>query len=161
MLVMEHMVNSKDTVLDVGCGSGMVYSALKELTSNGELPGYSGIDVSKEMLSIAKRRNPEAHWKIGDAYKLPIEDKSNSVVTCFEVLGHIPYIANVIKELIRTAKRWVIFTTWITKGTEITKGTDHMEYPLEYVMNILHTQGLDKVRVLQMPYTYAFIVDLT
>jgi len=70
-------------VLDVGCGGGQ---DSKFLTSNG----YSvlGIDVSKEMIKLAKKYAPETNFKILDLMKLPAKVKYDGVWCC-RVFHHV------------------------------------------------------------------------
>jgi SAM-dependent methyltransferase len=98
-----------DSVLEVGCGTGLVYEAM-EL----RIPGlnYTGCDISGVMLTRAHARFTAAKFDRADAYELPYEDKVFEVTVCFEVLGHIPDVGTVIAELCRVANRWVVFTVW-------------------------------------------------
>jgi ubiquinone/menaquinone biosynthesis C-methylase UbiE len=56
-------------VVDVGCGAGR---AVAELADQG-LP-VMGIDVSDQMIALARERWPHGPFRVGDAYALPLED---------------------------------------------------------------------------------------
>ncbi len=56
-------------VVDVGCGAGR---AVAELGERGKKA--IGVDVSEEMIAIARRRRPRCDFRIGDAYDLPLDD---------------------------------------------------------------------------------------
>ncbi|MFG1706230.1 methyltransferase domain-containing protein [Nonomuraea sp. M3C6] len=56
-------------VVDVGCGAGR---AVHELGERGARA--IGVDVSEEMIAVARRRWPQADFRIGDAFGLPLED---------------------------------------------------------------------------------------
>ncbi|MET7466942.1 methyltransferase domain-containing protein [Nonomuraea sp. NPDC005501] len=56
-------------VVDVGCGTGR---AVAELAERGCLS--IGVDVSDEMIAVARRRWPEGDFRTGDAYALPLDD---------------------------------------------------------------------------------------
>ena len=56
-------------VVDVGCGAGR---AVAELADQG-LP-VMGIDVSDQMIALARERWPHGQFRVGDAYALPLED---------------------------------------------------------------------------------------
>ncbi|MER7366857.1 methyltransferase domain-containing protein [Nonomuraea wenchangensis] len=58
-------------VVDVGCGAGR---AVAELATRGARP--VGVDVSAEMLAVARHRWPEGDFRLGDACALPLEDGS-------------------------------------------------------------------------------------
>jgi SAM-dependent methyltransferase len=57
------------TVVDVGCGAGR---AVAELAQRGARP--VGVDVSEQMISVARRRWPEDEFRVGNAYELPLPD---------------------------------------------------------------------------------------
>ena len=67
--------------LDVACGTGFVTSRLR-----GEIVG---IDHSNEMLSLARRRNPEATFLQGDALSLPFENDRFERVFASHFYGHL------------------------------------------------------------------------
>lgn len=54
-------------ILDIGCGYGAVYDCLP----NNFKTGYVGIDVSPELVEIAKLRHPEGNFVVADATRLP------------------------------------------------------------------------------------------
>jgi SAM-dependent methyltransferase len=58
-------------VVDVGCGSGR---AVAELAEHGTRP--VGIDVSEEMLAVARQRWPAQEFRLGTADELPLADES-------------------------------------------------------------------------------------
>ena len=71
--------------LDVGCGCEGRF--LKTLMSRGF--HCTGLDISEEMISLAKERYPEASFAIGDicAWRLP---QSYDVITAWDSLFHLP-----------------------------------------------------------------------
>lgn len=75
-----------DTVLDIGCGSGI------ELSSLSDFCGYAvGIDIDKDVLAIAKRKlrdRVNVYLARSDARLLPFRPKCFSKILCFDVLEH-------------------------------------------------------------------------
>ncbi|MGH8925628.1 MAG: class I SAM-dependent methyltransferase [Acidimicrobiia bacterium] len=65
-------VGTGDRVLDVGCGTGVV--ARECARRVGEEGNVAGIDISEEMLAVARRIAPELDWYLGDAVELPFPD---------------------------------------------------------------------------------------
>ncbi|MBS0626542.1 MAG: class I SAM-dependent methyltransferase [Verrucomicrobia bacterium] len=63
-------------LLDIGCGTGML---LQLALARGGVP--CGIDVTPELLAIARERLPEADLREGDMESLPWADDSFDVVT--------------------------------------------------------------------------------
>lgn len=56
-------------VVDVGCGAGR---AVAELADQGVRA--TGIDVSDQMIALARERWPSGEFRVGDAYALPLRD---------------------------------------------------------------------------------------
>lgn len=138
-----HIANRQIKLLEVGCGSGLVYERIvAELLPND---GYLGIDVSEKMLSIARRRYPDGRFRLGDGYDLDFPDGSFDVVICFEVLGHIPEIERFVPELLRVCRGTCLMTIWAAAGDEIVEKEEfidglrflHREYPADYLRRII------------------------
>lgn len=58
-----------DAAVDVGCGAGRAVAEL-----NDRKVTAVGVDVSEEMITVAQRRWPDADFRVGDAYRLPLGD---------------------------------------------------------------------------------------
>lgn len=82
--VVEKYVKQKVKILDVGCWTGQLYSALVNTQYN-----YTGIDISGEAIFVARERFKNANWKVSDATKLPFIKSSFDAVLMFEVLEHL------------------------------------------------------------------------
>lgn len=72
-------------LLDVGCGNGRLAHFLKNHPID-----YTGIDNSREMIRISKKKNVSARFKIADACKLPFQKNSFHSVWMIAVLHHLP-----------------------------------------------------------------------
>ncbi len=72
--------------LDVGCGAGL---SARRLLDRREVAEVVGLDPSPEALRHA-RRFPGIAFFAGSALDLPFEDASFDLVTCFDVLQHLP-----------------------------------------------------------------------
>lgn len=70
------------TMLDVGCGDGLLISRL-----TGTVPGLTGIDMDQGALLFAKAFAPSATFIDGDVAGL---EQQFDLVTAIEVLEHIP-----------------------------------------------------------------------
>lgn len=129
-------LNRTDRVLEVGCGSGLVYETL---VAEGVIPGhqYTGVDTSNEMLKLARARNPAASFMYGDAYELPFKDGSFDAVIAFEVLVHLPHIQKPIEEMFRVASKTVAFTVWDVHGGGGVKGFIHKSYSNDEIHSLI------------------------
>jgi malonyl-CoA O-methyltransferase len=96
-------VNVTGAVLDVGCGSGLLFSHVA-----AQAEAVVGVDVSGKLLLKAKERAKNfhnAHLVQADADHLPFRSECFAVVFAFTVLQNMPKPAETLLELKRTAKR--------------------------------------------------------
>jgi len=77
-------VGSGMSVLDVGAGPGYVSAAAAE---RGAIP--TGLDFSKQMVSIAKKMFPQIEFHEGDAQNLPFPDRTFDRVLANFALLHL------------------------------------------------------------------------
>lgn len=70
-----------DIVLDIGCGTG-------EFAPLFPASQYEGLDIDPSNIAYAKRHYPHS-FRVGDATKLPFQDKSFSRVLVVGVLHHL------------------------------------------------------------------------
>lgn len=93
--------------LDVGCGSGNYTCALSDQGLH-----ECGVDISEEMLSKARQKNPRIEWVHGDARKLPFQDRQFDGATCILATHHIQDLEKCFQEVFRVLNKgdFVIFT---------------------------------------------------
>lgn len=149
---------SQAKILEVGCGTGLIYQRLvPNLIPSSR---YVGVDVSDKMLDIARRRFPEGQFLRGDGYELAFDNGAFDVVLCFEVLGHIPEIETFLGHLLRVSGRICIFTVWPSDGQDIVESAEHFDgrrflhrqYSDRYIRQIIHRQQTDsQIRVVAFP----------
>ncbi|WP_116112486.1 class I SAM-dependent methyltransferase [Austwickia chelonae] len=70
---------------DIGCGTGRL---VPFLTTLGLSP--RGVDLSTEMIRVARREHPGFTFEVGDLRELPFEDASLSGVVCWYSLIFLP-----------------------------------------------------------------------
>jgi SAM-dependent methyltransferase len=71
------------SLLDIGCGNGSLYGALREQGARVE---YTGVDVSEPLLAAARRAYPEAAFVEDDAERLARVTRGFDVVLFSHVL---------------------------------------------------------------------------
>lgn len=86
--------------LEIGCGSGVVLSALREALPELRLVG---VELYSEGLEIARRRLPGVELVELDARKLPYDDEFD-VVGAFDVLEHIDEDEQVLGQMVQAAR---------------------------------------------------------
>ena len=70
-----------DRVLDIACGTGIVARVAKERL--GDTEQVVGVDLSPDMLAVARRVGPGIDWREGNATALPLHDGEQfDVVVC-------------------------------------------------------------------------------
>jgi ubiquinone/menaquinone biosynthesis C-methylase UbiE len=96
------------TAVDVGCGLGYLgYTYWPYFGKGGR---YVGIDASEKLVKQAQKaarqwaKGGQAFFRVGDAYKLPLEDNSADLVMCQALLVHLQHPERALKEMIRVAK---------------------------------------------------------
>ena len=100
-------------VLDVGCGGGLLSEGMCEKGAT-----VTGIDLSDKALSVARLHLLESGHQV-DYRKIAAEELaaecagSYDVVTCMEMLEHVPDPASVVKACAELVKPggWVFFST--------------------------------------------------
>ena len=84
-LIIEHAKIEVKTLLHLGCGGGH-----NDYTFKRHFKVIS-VDISEDMLSLAKKLNPEVNYKYGDMRTLQLEEKYDAVA----ILDSINYIKTV------------------------------------------------------------------
>jgi len=89
----------RGTALDAACGSGRHAEYLAAL-------GHAviGVDISPEMLAIAREKVPGADFRVGDLHHLPVPGQHVDVVVCALALTHVPELAPVLAEFVRVLR---------------------------------------------------------
>jgi SAM-dependent methyltransferase len=87
-------------LLDAGCGTGEFLALALERGATA-----AGIDLSADMLAVARRRAPGADLREGDITKLPYDDDAFDVVTAFNAVQFTGDVPATIAELARVAPR--------------------------------------------------------
>ena len=97
-------------VLDVGCGTGRMLSAV--FNANKEIE-YNGLDSSNEMFNelkkkeVFKKNKKKISLILSDAAKLPFKDNSFEITFTYHLLWHIPKEdqKKIIEEMFRVTKK--------------------------------------------------------
>lgn len=90
------------SLLDIGCGNGRVAEIAQQCKAY-----YTGIDISKKLIQLAKQNYPAAHFEIGSMLKLPFPDHQFDMVMAIASLQHIPsekLRLQALQEMYRVAK---------------------------------------------------------
>jgi SAM-dependent methyltransferase len=140
--IFEHLMNTGATsVLDVGCGEGIVYRAMCERGWRGK---WTGFDFSAEAVEFAKVASPEVDWRQASAYEIPFPSKSFELLFSSQVFEHLPNPQVPLRECARVGQRWLVMSvplepwfrtlTWFSVKLKIGQDPGHVNFwtPAEF-----------------------------
>lgn len=117
-------------ILDVGCGTGLLFQHVSNKTNR-----IIGLDVSKQVLRQAKRetqKRQNIHLILADADNIPLQQNVSKYVFAITLLQNMPHPIQTLKEMRRAATtNAVIMVTSLKKIL-----------PLEEFMTTLQKAGL-------------------
>lgn len=124
------------SVLEVGCGTGLVLEALVKM-----VPNVVGVDFSKPRIQKSKRISEVV---LSHACNLPFRKCSFDIVLTRTVLMHVPpeNIEKAVHEMVRVSKRHVACEEFYSyKEVQLDPHCFNHEYP-----TLFHREGLKIVR---------------
>ncbi len=123
------------SLLDVGCGEGVLVSKWAAAVAPGRV---IGIDLEEPSIQAgwAERQAPNLEYRIMKAQDLPFADGEFDAATAIEVLEHVPDPAHTVAEMARVAERHLLVSVpheplW--RGLNLARGA--------YVKQIGNTPG--------------------
>src|SRR5437870_10512939 len=81
-------IGPSDRILDLGCGTGIVARVLRERL--GGAARITGLDLSPQMIAMAKSVAPELDFREGNAMAIPFADHSFDLVLSQQMLQFVP-----------------------------------------------------------------------
>ncbi len=95
------------SILDVGCGEGVLTEQWADKLGSGRIVGID-LDDPKLKAEWDKRRRANLEYRVEDATHLSFADDEFDMATAIEVLEHVPDPERTVSEMARVAKRWVL-----------------------------------------------------
>lgn len=138
---------SGDSVLDIPCGTGILYPYL-----SSRFKTYIGFDSSDMMLNRARLKYPHAIFRREDIFNIAADDNSVDVVVCKGVIFHMPISTypDLIRELKRVAKDRIVLNVRVWEySTDFigTWGENLSIIEKRYFESMLKHNGLEIVKV--------------
>ena len=94
-----HKYKEAGRLLDVGCGPGFFLAYAEKYYD------AHGIDISEYAVREAKQRTRTAKLSVGDATNLHYENDYFDIVTCFDLLEHLPNSELALQEFYKVLKK--------------------------------------------------------
>ena len=86
LIIDDKSLDDKDCcILDAGCGEGYYFDALFSRLSKDEgsnTLSFIGLDISKDAIVQASKRNRQISWVVGTNRRPPLEDESVDIIIC-------------------------------------------------------------------------------
>jgi ubiquinone/menaquinone biosynthesis C-methylase UbiE len=104
-----------DQILDIACGTGVVARVAKARL--GGAGHVVGVDISRDMLGVARAVAPDIDWREGSADALPLRDGEQfDVVVCQQGLQFFPDKPAALKQMRRALSKdgRVAVSTWLS-----------------------------------------------
>ena len=102
------------SVLDCGAGNGALYKVLKAFNLDIK---YKGIDLTQKL--VADAQNNMIDIEYGDIEQLQFKDESYDMVVATDVITHLYDYRPALREMLRVAKKNVVFTTFKNSVQEL------------------------------------------
>ena len=151
-------------IFDVGCGTGWFLSMLKR----HEWTCLAGLDISPDMLRIAKDMVPEATF-----YAAPIQEYADSaggeydLITCLGTLHHMPDLERVARSLYALLKPGGVLLVhepnedWFYEKSKVLRGVMRLIYAPLRIKNSRRVQALREPWEKVPPSPYHEDVDIS
>ena len=96
-----------ESVLDVGCGEGVLTVEWAERLGDGRVVGID-LEDPKLRAEWEKRARPNLEFRVEEATRLSFADGEFDMASATEVLEHLPQPERTVDEMARVARRWLL-----------------------------------------------------
>jgi 2-polyprenyl-3-methyl-5-hydroxy-6-metoxy-1,4-benzoquinol methylase len=96
-----------ESILDVGCGEGVLVCQWADKVGDGRVVGID-LDDPRLHAEWEKRRRPNLEYRVQKAEELPFENDEFDFASAVEVLEHVPEPDHTLAEMARVARRHLL-----------------------------------------------------
>jgi 2-polyprenyl-3-methyl-5-hydroxy-6-metoxy-1,4-benzoquinol methylase len=100
-------IAAPESVLDVGCGEGVLTCEWAERLDGGRIVGID-LDDPKLRAEWERRARPNLEFRVEEATSLSFDDDEFHTATAIEVLEHVPEPEATLAEMARVARRHLL-----------------------------------------------------
>jgi ubiquinone/menaquinone biosynthesis C-methylase UbiE len=131
---------NKGKSIDLGCGPGQTTRFLAEQGLSNSV----GIDISEQMVEIAKQQHPNLHFEAADILHLPYANNSFGSAIAFYAIVHFDYLQ--VKTAFEEVSRILTDGGQFLFSFHIGEQTVHLDTFLDHAVNIdFHFLETDKI----------------
>ncbi len=147
--VSKYLQSSNTKILDIGCGPGLLEEDLSNLSYHG-----IGMDISKEMVKISKKRakskgfNESWEFVCGDCEDTQLESKSIDCVIASGVIEYMPEDNKMLEEVHRVLKVEGLFILNVTNLFGISTSLNRLNHYFKGIPGAMKLADFVKIRLL-------------
>ena len=106
------LLQGMSSVLDVGCGTGVMFELIRERRPDLD---YLGVDVTPQFVAAARERFPAdaGRFREGSLYELDRLPGAFDVVLCRHIVEHLPDYAPAVQHMYARARRKLIVVFYL------------------------------------------------
>ena len=108
---LEPALRKATSCLDVGCAAGGSFEFTREVNQDIH---YYGIDISGELIALAKKRYSESNFAVFDGINIPPQKKQPDLVFSLGVIHHLPHWREMISQMSSCAINSIVFDLRLT-----------------------------------------------
>lgn len=139
------------SVLDIGCGTGLLLSDVKKKFKNVTL---FGTEISNNAVAISKKNLPNAKYFVNDISKEPPPLKSD-LILCADVLEHIKNYQKAIVSISKVCNKYFLLSTIQGKMRNFEKNVGHVRnFKKKELIETLENNGFEIVKVLEWGFPF-------
>lgn len=140
--------NKKQKLIDIGCADGVFSRKLKVF---GDVVG---IDISKNMISLAKEKDKDSKYFVMDMHKIKFDNNSFDYALCINSLHHTKAYNAVISEMCRISKKYIFIEiknknspfSYIRKKTQKNLNLNLIEVKPNLIINTFKERNFELIK---------------